>query len=413
MLLENAENLGFVGTVNRGMSHAPDRDVVLLNSDTVVANDWLDRLRRAAYSDARVATVTPFSNNATIFSYPRTCEPNSLPAGHDTASLDALFARTLAGRTLDVPTGVGFCMYIRRDCLAEVGPVRRRAVRQGLWRGERFLSAAQKAGWRNLHALDTFVLHAGGVSFGASKSARELAAMETLRRLHPGYEPQVHRYVARDPARVHRQAVDVARVTASGLPVVLLVMHDREGGTLRHVHELAAHWAGRAVFFMLRPARGPSVQLDLMGASEALRLSFRMPGEQAALVEVLRGFGVGHVHFHHLLGHAPEVLDLPARLGVAHDFTVHDYHAFCPQISLTGSDKHLLRRTGRRAVPNLPAQVAGAGRAEHRAMARHAWCRAGGGAPRAGAEPGRRPARWCATPRRPMCVTSRTSNCCP
>lgn len=35
-LLENPVNMGFVNTVNRGMTLHPDRDVVLLNSDTEV-----------------------------------------------------------------------------------------------------------------------------------------------------------------------------------------------------------------------------------------------------------------------------------------------------------------------------------------------------------------------------------------
>ena len=69
-LVRNESNLGFVQSVNRGMSLHPDRDVVLLNSDTEVANDWLDRLLRAAYAYPDVGTVTPFSNNATICSYP-------------------------------------------------------------------------------------------------------------------------------------------------------------------------------------------------------------------------------------------------------------------------------------------------------------------------------------------------------
>ena len=120
-LLENTENLGFVATVNRGMAMSEANDVLLLNSDAEVANNWLDRIQRAAYSSPRVASVTPFSNNATICSYPRFCMPNDLPAGHDTASLDKVFAEHLAGQTVTVPTGVGFCMYIRRECLAEVG----------------------------------------------------------------------------------------------------------------------------------------------------------------------------------------------------------------------------------------------------------------------------------------------------
>jgi GT2 family glycosyltransferase len=37
---------------------------------------------------------------------------------------------------VDVPTGVGFCMYIRRDCLVDVGLFDVENFRQGLWRGK-------------------------------------------------------------------------------------------------------------------------------------------------------------------------------------------------------------------------------------------------------------------------------------
>src|SRR5210317_304036 len=44
VLLENEQNLGFVATVNRGMQYDIERDVLLLNSDVEVANDWLHRM---------------------------------------------------------------------------------------------------------------------------------------------------------------------------------------------------------------------------------------------------------------------------------------------------------------------------------------------------------------------------------
>src|SRR5215472_8307349 len=56
ILLENARNLGFVESVNAGM-RASDRDVVLLNSDTLVFGNWLDRLSACAYAEGRTATV--------------------------------------------------------------------------------------------------------------------------------------------------------------------------------------------------------------------------------------------------------------------------------------------------------------------------------------------------------------------
>ena len=341
VLLENEENLGFVGTVNRGMALDHANDVLLLNSDTEVANDWLDRLRDAAYSDRKVASVTPFSNNATICSYPRFCEPNELPEGWSTAALDALFARVNASQVVDVPTGVGFCMYIRRDCLDEVGMFDVAKFGKGYGEENDFCRRAAEAGWRNLHALDTFVLHTGGVSFGASKSQREIEAVEKLRVLHPDYDRVVHQYVTADPARTARLAVDLARVDAAGLPGVLAVLHDRGGGTRRHVVELAQHMRGQARFFSLTPAPGGTVWLELVEAGAGFRLEFAVPGEWPALLQALRALGIAHLHYHHLLGHKEEVLTLGEQLGVQWDFTVHDYYNMCPQISLTdASDRY-------------------------------------------------------------------------
>lgn len=346
ILLENEENLGFVGTVNRGMSYSEQHDVLLLNSDTEVANDWLDRLVRAAHAHGRVGTVTPFSNNATICSYPRFCQSNALPPGYDTASLDALFSRALSGLVVDVPTGVGFCMYIRRDCLHEVGLFDVATFGKGYGEENDFCRRAAAAGWRNLHALDTFVLHSGGVSFGASKNARELAAMRTLQRLHPDYDGLVHTFIQQDPARQARLAIDQLRLTASGLPVVLAVMHNRGGGTVRHAQELAAHLAQKAIFFMLRPTGAHEVALEWLDANEGFALTFTLPSEFEDLVDLLRDLGVCHLHYHHLLGHSADILHLPDRLKVSYDFTAHDYYSVCPQISLTTEEGRYCGETG-------------------------------------------------------------------
>lgn len=339
-LLENEENLGFVGTVNRGMALNTAHDVLLLNSDTVVANDWLDRIRQAAYGDARIASVTPFSNNATICSYPRFCEGNDLPPGMDTAAIDALCARTNPGQVVDVPTGVGFCMYIRRDSLNAVGLFDTEHFGKGYGEENDFCQRAAAASWRNLHLLDTFVLHTGGVSFGESKSPRERAAMETLRRLHPRYEADVMAFVQADPARTARLALDVARLQAEAAqqPVVLAVLHDRAGGTVRHVRELAQFLQGKALFLMLSPAAGGVVVLRRAEEKEAFELAFRINDQMEELVQALRQLGVVHVHYQHLLGHSEAILDLPARLGTAHDFTAHDFYTYCKNISLTGID---------------------------------------------------------------------------
>mgnify|MGYP003615820046 FL=1 len=374
-LLENRDNLGFVGTVNRGMALSDSNDVLLLNSDTEVANNWLDRIRRAAYGDSKVASVTPFSNNATICSYPRFCKDNRLPAGYDTARLDALCAQTNPGAVVDVPTGVGFCMYIRRDCLAQVGLFDTENFGKGYGEENDFCQRAAKAGWRNLHLLDTFVLHTGGVSFGDSKSPREKAAMETLRRLHPRYESAVMAFVQADPAQPYRLALDVARITQAHRPVVLAVLHDRAGGTVRHVRELAQHLSEQAIFLTLTPAPDRCVRLELAGKDEGFQLVFRLADQYQDLVQALTQLGVRHIHYHHLLGHDPLIMDLPPQLGVGYDFTAHDFYSYCTHISMTGSDN----RYAGEAAPGLcaccspqdPAPVGGGTVADWRHRNRH------------------------------------------
>ena len=151
--------------------------------------------------------MTPFSNNATICSFPRFCQANELPEGWSVAALHALFARTLEGQALEVPTAVGFCMYIRRDCLDETGEFDAASFGAGYGEENDFCLRASGRGWQHLHALDTFVYHAGGASFSARQQELQAAALQAMRRLHPQYEDLVREFVARDPAREARRRV--------------------------------------------------------------------------------------------------------------------------------------------------------------------------------------------------------------
>ena len=211
-LIENPANLGFVGAVNRAFMLHQDRDVVVLNSDTEVANDWLDRLQRCALSRHEIGSVTPFSNNATICSYPEFCRENDLPPGVDLGDLDRIFRRINAGRVIEIPTAVGFCMYIKRACLNEVGLFDAEHFGKGYGEENDFSMRAAKRGWLNVLCADTFVFHKGGASFQSEKTTLEARAWEVMRKLHPDYEEKLRLFVIRDPLQELRQAIDIELV---------------------------------------------------------------------------------------------------------------------------------------------------------------------------------------------------------
>ena len=246
-LLRNASNLGFVASVNRGMAHSGERDVVLLNSDTVVPPNWLERLRRCAYSADDIATVTPFSNNATICSYPFFCQSAPLPDGLDLPQMDALFARANAGQSLEIPTAVGFCMYIRRACLDRIGLFDAERYGRGYGEENDFSRRAAAQGWRNLLCADLFVFHQGAVSFGEDRFALMTAAEALLDERYPSYRATIADFVAADPARPLRNAVDRLRLDVPGqAPVVMAELQAARDGLYQRIPPLEAEIAAYA-----------------------------------------------------------------------------------------------------------------------------------------------------------------------
>jgi len=342
VLLENFENLGFVASVNRGMAYDKFRDVLLLNSDVEVAGNWLERLREAAYSHQDVASVTPFSNNATVCSFPEICENNSLPFDLSLAEVDAQFAAEFtAADAFQVPTGVGCCMYLRRDCLDMVGYFDVESFGRGYGEENDWCQRAMHVGRRNLHLANCYVYHRGGVSFGAEYSPRLAQALDILDRKYPRYHGDIQRYIARDPARACRVRAWLRLVACQDKPKVLMVSHKLGGGAQQHVDELARLLGDRALFLFLVPDKdGETVRLSCFDRGRRLRdgLFFEIGREYDQLVALLRGLGIGRVHFHHTMGLPTRLWTIARDLDCGYDFTVHDYYLVNGNPALT--DRH-------------------------------------------------------------------------
>lgn len=210
-LLTNERNVGFVATANRAFALHPERDVVLLNSDTRVYGNWLDRLLAALHSTTRTAAASPLSNAATILSYPIfLCDDHSL-GDADCAAIDEHCAR-LGHAPVGLPTAHGFCMAVKRACLAAIGPFDLGNFGRGYGEENDFSLRAIAQGWRHVAAADVFVWHRGGASFGAEREARIEAAQQTIGRLHPGYAASVRDFIIADPLASLRCALDIARI---------------------------------------------------------------------------------------------------------------------------------------------------------------------------------------------------------
>lgn len=340
LLVENAVNLGFVGTVNDAMRRAKECDdfqaVVLLNSDTEVSNGWLDRLATHSGVPAnRVATVTALSNNATICSFPK-LGANEMPEGFTPAQVDALAAKINSGMAVTVPTGVGFCMLITKEALAVVGQFDEEAFGRGYGEENDFCMRASRHGFRNLLALDVFVRHVGEVSFVGVSKPGNAHADRIIRERYPEYHSQVGAFCADDPSLVARLRLTFALWREAGRPVRALVTHNLGGGTERHVQETISVCGREGPVVILRPVQGRPSRIRIENPSDFDGFDIEVDGlDGASFARLLKTMGVTAVQIHHILGHSDFVRDGLARAGIGYDFIVHDYYSICPQITLS------------------------------------------------------------------------------
>jgi len=196
--LRRERSMGLAANCNAAIGECADADIVLLRPDAVVTPGWLQQLARCAADDAAIATVTPWSNDADLCSFPRFGEANPPPEFPD-AIAEAAAGLAWPERP-ELPAAVGSCLYLRRAVLARIG-----ALDSDTFSGARalddFCRRAAAMGWRNVLCPAAFVVRQGGES-ALGLLDDELAGL--LARW-PDYQEQMARFLLADPLRSLRE----------------------------------------------------------------------------------------------------------------------------------------------------------------------------------------------------------------
>lgn len=232
-LVTNAHNLGFIKSVNRALDFCKEGDVVLLNSDTLVYDGGLDEMWRVAHSATDIATVTAISNNATIFSYPHPRLPTERLEDVSWSEIAAAALRDNSGLAIDVPTGHGFCLLLRREILDRLGCLNE-IFGRGYGEENEFCCKAADLGYRHVAAAGAFVVHRESVSFGGEKDSLLKTNLPQLSRMFPEYTPIIMQYERDDELRRARWALDsfrLGKACDSEASFALIVGNWLHGGT--------------------------------------------------------------------------------------------------------------------------------------------------------------------------------------
>ena len=219
-LIRNDENLGFAGSINLVLERLQHGDVLLLNADVLLPRSAIDRLASAAYSEGDIGTVTPLSNNGEFTSFPKANVANALPSFEEMQTLNDAARATNGAGVVDLPTGIGFCLYITRACVDAVGNLSDLYSR-GYYEDVEFCLKARESGFRNVCATGVFVGHAGARSFLGEKRSLAVRNLAILEGRFPEHQLECAAFLKADPLAPARTKLE-ERLVPDGA-VVLLV----------------------------------------------------------------------------------------------------------------------------------------------------------------------------------------------
>lgn len=156
----NEENLGFPKGCNQGIEAASGDNILLLNNDVVVTENWLENMLAALYSDETIGAVSCVTNS---------CSYNqAVPTDYSTLDQMHIFAKNFNSHN---PSKweerlklVGFCLLLRKTVIQSVGLLDEQ-FSPGNYEDDDYAIRIRQAGYKLLLCKDTFIHHYGSVSF--------------------------------------------------------------------------------------------------------------------------------------------------------------------------------------------------------------------------------------------------------
>ncbi|WP_331295670.1 glycosyltransferase [Methylobacterium hispanicum] len=333
LLIRNSTNLGYVASINKGIAQSDNRHVVLLNADTEVVDGWIDGLT-APLQDARVGTVTPLSNNATVFSYPDSKEQVPPFEVSLLRAINEVAARVNRGRAVVSPTCHGFCVLINRLCLEEVGSFDQDLWGRGYCEENDFSQRAIMLGWRNVVVGSVLVNHWAETSFGNERKSLISKNHSKLLARFPSYDLDVAEFVAIDELSQMRNRIGVELLRTSSKKFFVHVLHNMGGGTAVNVDSMELHLSQTGIRSLLvTPSERHPGGILLTCREISVKVEYHKH-ELTIFRRDLESFPVLHMHVHHIAGFGLRELQYILGASIPKDYTLHDYIYICPRINM-------------------------------------------------------------------------------
>lgn len=361
IVLENDYNMGFSATINRGISQSADRDVILLNSDAIVTPHWLEKIQDCAYSREEIGTVTPMSNNATICSVPYSNKDNRWP---EEMTLDE-YAEELERVSMylysELPVAMGFCMFIKRKVISEVGMFDSETFGRGYGEENDFCNRASEVGYTHVLCDSAFVYHKGTASFKESSKQKLIEEHEAiLKKRYPQLMVELDHYLqSRQNGKVHKNVELYTKLNLNNSKknILYLIQADFQdgcsnniGGTQLHVKDLVNGLCDEYNLFVAARDGAYLNVTQYRNNEQSCKMRFyiglnpvfpqyRNERLKTIYENLLAAFQIDLVHVQHTMGMSLEIFYVAEKMQIPVYMTLHDYYFVCPTLRLLNTKR--------------------------------------------------------------------------
>lgn len=328
-ILKNDKNYGFVKSVNRGMSLNKTNDVILLNTDTVVTEGWWENMIKACYAKDNVATVTPLSNNATLTSVPIPFAKNELLPGLTAEDYNKIVQSTGKPKYYEIPTANGFCMYISRQALNDVGLFDYDKFGAGYGEETDFCLRARKRGYINIVADNVYIEHLGSASFSiTSRNEKVKNAMKIIKREYPDYSREIFDFGYNNPLKQLCKKVEVLQKIwkYQNKKKLLLYKHyePTTAGTGVYVYDIANSKSGEWIYIVMYPTPTHFHKIEIITDEEIV--SFTVSSNES-IEKIIDMLGIDLLHVNYLTDYIKKSI---SKVRIPKIISVHEYSFIAP-----------------------------------------------------------------------------------
>lgn len=152
-VITNKENLGYVKSANIGIQKSISENIILVNSDVIVTENWLEKFQDALKQDPKIGLISPLSNNAVNLTI-------KMPPGFDYIQMNEFLEKFSRKLYPDAMTVMGHCLLITRKVIETIG-VFDEIYSPAYTEETDYHFLAINNGFRAVIADDTYVFHKG------------------------------------------------------------------------------------------------------------------------------------------------------------------------------------------------------------------------------------------------------------